>query len=1002
MRLLALSLLLLFSIASPVAVFSQQTYPQAAPSDNRDRAYAFTNATIFSDYKTKLDSATLVIRKGNVVACGKGVAVPKDAVVADCTGKTIYPGLIDLYASGYGLPAQRPENRTFGQQAPQPLSNKKGAYSWNEALRPEFNAAEAFSNDEKAASEWRKLGFGALLTHQADGISRGTGAFVALSDEREHETMLLSRAGNFLSFRKGSSTQNYPSSLMGVVALLRQTYLDADWYKSVGAAEERNLSLEAWNNLQGLPQIFEAADKLDVLRIASIGKEFGKKYVVKTSGDEYQRLNDVKATGQGLVVPLNFPEAEDVSNPFDALNVSLTTLKHWEMAPANPARVAAAGIPFALTAGDLRDKKQFWANLRKAVENGLSEQDALKALTWQPAQFIAVYDKVGSLEPGKVANFFIASGNVFKAESKILDTWVQGKKFDVTEDKLDGVNLLGRYNLRVGNDSYALTVKGKPEAPEAELMRADSSTIKANLSYGNGLVLLTYQPDTTGKKFVSLNGEVRGTNWSGRGALPDGNWTAWSAERTGDAPADRPKRPEKTPATQEPGALVQPFTAFGQLEKPAKSAYLIRNATVWTNEHEGILRNTDVLVSGGKIQRLGRNLPAQNDAIVVDGSGKHLTAGIIDEHSHIAVARSVNEGTQESSAEVRIGDALDSEDINIYRQLAGGVTSSHLLHGSANPIGGQTQLIKLRWGAAPEELKFQNWPGQIKFALGENVKQSNWGDNARTRYPQTRMGVEQVYTDYFTRAQEYARLKKSGKPYRKDLEMEALQEILESKRFITCHSYVQSEITMLMRVAEKFGFKINTFTHILEGYKVADKMAKHGVGGSTFSDWWAYKFEVYQAIPYNAAIMHKQGVNVAINSDDAEMARRLNQEAAKTVMYGGVSEEDAWKMVTLNPAKMLRVDDRVGSVKIGKDADLVLWSDNPLSIYAKAEKTWVDGHRYFDLDEDVKLREWVRQERARIISKMQAEKKPASGGGDRPAQRPREHYHCDSMEDEGN
>lgn len=1001
MRLLAFTLLFLGIIPAHNALFSQQTYPQAAPSDLRDRAYAFTNATILTDYKTKLDSATLVVRKGKVIACGKGVAVPKDAVVTDCAGKTIYPGLIDVYAAGYGMPAQRQDNRAFGQQAPQPLSNKKGAYSWNEALRPEFSAAEAFSNDEKAASEMRKLGFGAVLTHQADGISRGSGAFVLLSDEREHETLLLPRAGHHLSFRKGSSTQNYPSSLMGVVALLRQTYLDADWYKTAGAAEERNLSLEAWNDLQALPQFFEAADKLDVLRIARLGQEFGKKYIVKTNGDEYQRLAEIKATGQSLIVPINFPEAEDVSNPFDALNVSLTTLKHWEMAPANPARLAAQGIPFALTTTDLRDKKQFWANLRKAVENGLSEQDALKALTWQPAQFVNAYTQVGSLEPGKVANFFIASGNVFKAETKILDTWVQGKQFTVTEDKLEGVNLSGKYNLRVGNEAYVLTVKGKAEAPEAELMRPDSSTIKANLSYGNGLILLTYQPDTTGKSFVSLNGELRQTTWTGRGTLPNGTWTAWSAERTGDAPADRPKRSEKPAAAPESGTMIQPFTAFGLREKPAAATYLIQNTTVWTNEKEGILRNTDVLISNGKIQRIGRSLPVPDNAVVVNGKDKHLTAGIIDEHSHIAVARSVNEGTQESSAEVRIGDVIDSEDINIYRQLAGGVTSSHLLHGSANPIGGQTQLIKLRWGAAPEDLKFQNWPGQIKFALGENVKQSNWGDNNRTRYPQTRMGVEQVYTDYFTRAQEYARLKKSGKPYRKDLDLEALQEILESKRFITCHSYVQSEITMLMRVAEKFGFKVNTFTHILEGYKVADKMAKHGVGGSTFSDWWAYKFEVYQAIPYNAAIMHKQGVNVAINSDDAEMARRLNQEAAKTVMYGGVGEEDAWKMVTLNPAKMLRVDDRVGSVKTGKDADLVLWNDNPLSVYAKAEKTWVDGVQYFDRAEDARMQEWVRQERARIISKMQAEKKPAGGGGDRPAQRPREHYHCDSMEDEG-
>ena len=316
-------------------------------------------------------------------------------------------------------------------------------------------------------------------------------------------------------------------------------------------------------------------------------------------------------------------------------------------------------------------------------------------------------------------------------------------------------------------------------------------------------------------------------------------------------------------------------------------------------------------------------------------------------------------------------------------------------------------MIKLRWGAAPEDLKFKNWPGQIKFALGENVKQSNWGDNNRIRYPQTRMGVEQVYVDYFTRAQEYGRLKSSGKPFRKDLEMEALLEILESKRFITCHSYVQSEITMLMRVAERFGFRVNTFTHILEGYKVADKMAKHGVGGSTFSDWWDYKFEVYQAIAYNAAIMHKQGVTVAINSDDAEMARRLNQEAAKAVKYGGVSEEDAWKMVTLNPAKLLRVDDRVGSIKVGKDADLVLWSDHPLSVYAKAEKTWIDGIQYFDRADDEKRREWVQKERARLIQKMQADKKGSGGdkAGARSRRGPREDeqelYHCDSVEDEG-
>ncbi|HNM26681.1 MAG TPA: amidohydrolase, partial [Saprospiraceae bacterium] len=404
-------------------------------------------------------------------------------------------------------------------------------------------------------------------------------------------------------------------------------------------------------------------------------------------------------------------------------------------------------------------------------------------------------------------------------------------------------------------------------------------------------------------------------------------------------------------------------------------------------------------VSDGKIRQIGKNLSAPAGATVIDGTGKHLTAGIIDEHSHIAASRSINEGTQESSAEVRIGDVIDSEDIDIYRQLAGGVTSSHILHGSANPIGGQTQLIKLRWGFAPEELKFRNWTGQIKFALGENVKQSNWGDNFRSRYPQTRMGVEQVYIDYFTRAQAYARLKKSGAPYRTDLEMEALQEILEGRRFITCHSYVQSEITMLMRVAERFNFRVNTFTHILEGYKVADKMARHGVGGSTFSDWWAYKMEVRDAIPQNAAIMSAQGITVSINSDDAEMARRLNQEAAKSVEYGGMKEEDAWKMVTLNPAKLLHVDDRVGSIRVGKDADLVLWNDNPLSVYARAEQTWVDGILFFDRAEDARRQIQVQQERNRIIQKMLNEKK-GGPGGDRPGPQ-KKYYHCEDVEDEG-
>ncbi len=319
---------------------------------------------------------------------------------------------------------------------------------------------------------------------------------------------------------------------------------------------------------------------------------------------------------------------------------------------------------------------------------------------------------------------------------------------------------------------------------------------------------------------------------------------------------------------------------------------------------------------------------------------------------------------------MRIADVIDPEDIQIYRQLSDGVTTAHILHGSCNTIGGQTQLLKLRWGKDAEGMKFTNWDPFIKFALGENVKRSYSPSN--NRFPNTRMGVEQVLVDAFTRAEDY---EKQGAGKRKDLELDALVEILNAKRFITCHSYVQSEINMLMHVADSFHFKVNTFTHILEGYKVADKMKARGAYASTFSDWWAYKAEVEDAIPYNAALMTDVGLTVAVNSDDPEQARHLNQEAAKSIKYGGMTEDQAFKMCTLNPATMLHIADRVGSIKVGKDADVVLWNDNPLSVYATAQKTFVDGVEYYDRQRDSTMRIYIANERNRLVQKMLSAKK---------------------------
>ncbi len=980
-------------------IFAQQTFPNPAPSDPRDGATAYVNATIYKAYNKRIEGATLIVRKGRVEACGTNLPLPKDAAVVDCAGRFIYPAFIDLFAN-YGLPEAKAEGVAPKKQ-PQMLSNKKGAFSWNEALKSEFSAADFFKQDQKSAEEWRKIGFGALLSHRMDGVSRGLGTLVLLGGpEREHEQILTEKAANFLSFKKGTSSQDYPSSLMGCIALVRQAYLDADWYKKEGFKTEKNQSIEAWNDAQDVPQIFEANEKYDIVRIRRIGQEFSKNYIVKTRGDEYQRLDDVKATAQPLIVPLNFPDAYDVEDPFAALQIELKDLKNWELAPTNPGRLEKAGIAFALTTAGLKEKNLFIPNLRKAIEAGLSEEGALKSLTFWPANLVNNYGTVGSLETGKMANFIIANTNLANKDFKILQNVVAGKSLIFND--LNRPDLRGSYNLTIGRDNFSLAVSGTADEPKMEIVRTDSAKIKIKSAWANGTITLSFSQDTVKKETTTLSGATTATEWIGRGTLPDGTWTDWRADfikKLDEKKAEPTKmKPIETPVL---GEIINPWNAFGWSKKPTAEVVLIKNATVWTGEKEGILTATDVLVSKGKIAQMGKNLP-QNDQItrIIDGTGKFLTAGLIDEHSHIACTRGVNEGTQESSAEVRVGDVIDPDDIDIYRQLAGGVTASHILHGSANPIGGQTQLLKLRWGASAEEMKFAGWDPFIKFALGENVKQSNWGDDNTIRYPQSRMGVEQVFEDYFQRAKEYGAVKKSGKIFRKDLEMECLLEILEKKRFITCHSYVQSEIVMLMRLAERFGFRVNTFTHILEGYKVADKMAKHGVGGSSFSDWWDYKWEVYDAIPRNPEAMHDAGVTVAINSDDAEMARRLNQEAAKSVMYGNVSEEEAWKFVTINPAKLLHIDSKTGSIKAGKDADLVLWSENPLSVYAKAEKTWVDGILYFDREEDVKLQAAVRSERARLIQKMLKAKAAGAAGGEKPSA-PKGHYHCDSDGDEG-
>lgn len=989
--------------ATALSAQTETTFKTNGPDDFREGLHAFTNATIWKNYNTKLDSATLVIREGKIEAVGKGIALPQGAIVHDMKGRYIYPSFIDIY-SDYGMPEVK---KAQWDDKPHLESDIKGAYGWNQAIHTDFSAIKNFiANSSPSTEELRKLGFGTVLTHKKDGIARGMGAVVSLGNDKENNLVIKGTASAHYSFNKGSSMQDYPSSLMGSIALLRQTYYDADWYRTTKDKKEYNINLEEWNAQQQLPQIFEAGDDWQkILRADKIGDEFGVQYIIKTNGDEYQRIDEIKATNAKLITTLNFPKAYDVEDPYKAQWVSLDEMKHWELAPTNCAVLAKAGIDFALTTADIEKKEDFLNVLRKAVKHGLDSSIALKALTYNPASFLNVYDQVGSIEPGKRANFFITSKPLFDDKCEINENWIQGKRYDVKA--FEPKDIRGTYQIswcpsgaKCKQIPKELKVSGDIGAPKASITMLDSIKMDVKLGYKENDITLVFNSDKKGSQNkIRLTGFVDHATktWSGKGQYADGQWIDWKAVYMGAPEADTTKaKKDSTDYTKNLGKVIFPFTAYGNEVLPKAENVLLKNATVWTNEKDGILSNADVIIKGDKIAAVGKGL-ACADCKTIDATGKHVTSGIIDEHNHIAISQGVNEGSESSSAEVRIGDVVSSEDINIYRQLAGGVTAAQLLHGSANPIGGQSALIKYRWGYAPEKLKIEGADGFIKFALGENVKQSNWGDMQRVRYPQTRMGVEQTYYNYFTKAREYEAKMKAfnstsftkGKVItvpnmpRRDLELDALVEILNNKRFITCHSYVQSEINMLMHVADSFKFKVNTFTHILEGYKVADKMKAHGVNASTFADWWAYKYEVLDAIPYNAAILTKVGITTAINSDDAEMARRLNQEAAKSVKYGGLTEEQAWKMVTYNPAKMLHLDGRMGSIKAGKDADVVVWSANPLSIYAVCEQTYVDGICFFDYNRDAQMRDWIRSERARLIQRMLDDKK-----GGAPTQEP--------------
>lgn len=900
--------------------------------------HALVGARVVTMPGESLDGGTIILRDGFITAVGKDVSPPADARVWDMRGMTIYAGFIDSYLvlSGTNGPVStgdmEPESSGvraaggagfFGVAGQKPGRGTRGPGYEVARITPQYRAAQDYAPRAKTLEPLRELGFTTGIVAPARGIIRGTSALVALADNSPNEAVMKADVFQHIAFDpEPGEDRPYPGSLMGAIASVRQSLLDARHYTlnhadSLKRPQGRQRpgfdpALEALAPAAGrtMRVAFEPGSALMAHRAARIASELGLDFCLVSSGQEWRRPDLAKATGATFIVPLSFPSLPKLPDEGDWEQVQLDALRAWDWAPENAALLRRQGLEIALTTYGLADKKEFRKNLRLALDRGLSENDALAALTTIPARLCGAERQIGTIEPGKIANLTVVEGNsYFDPEAPVRAVWIDGRVHPIP----------------------AAAPKAANEVAKQEAKPAPAGSEK-----------------------------------------PAGMEAAKKKEQLRECRKARVAR--------------SPLEGRGPLAEPG--AVLIAGATVWTCATNGMLTNAQVLVSGGKILDVGYlgERKTGPGTLVMDGRGLHVTPGLIDAHSHTAILGAVNESTIPSSAMVRIGDVVNSETSHLYEQLAGGVTTVNLLHGSANPIGGQSCVIRLRDGAGPEELVFDAAAPGIKFALGENPKQAGRGDQFTTRFPQTRMGVRTFINNRFTAARDYLAkteqaARESTPPPRRDLELEAIGEILQGRRWIHCHAYRQDEMLMLIRLMESFGVGIGSFGHVLEGYKVADEIAKHGAGASMFSDWWAYKFEVYDAIPYNGSLMRDRGALVSFNSDSSDVARRLYTEAAKAVKYGGTPEVEALKFVTLNPARQLRMEQRVGSLERGKDADFAIWSMSPLDSRTVCLQTWIEGKKYFDRSLDAARTARMEKERADLIAKAKRIAKLSGGAG---------------------
>ena len=924
---IALSVLVPFSLMA-----GNENFPFPGEKPEGVNLHALVGADLQVSPDKRIEKGFILIRNGMIEKVGEGNKTPPGYRNWDMTGKTIYAGFIDPYLltgakAGKLLDLRHDQQHLkatadlsfYGTPSTRPDPGEKGPGFEVSGVHPERKGIDGFEPDEPTWKNLRKHGFTVAHLAPSEGILRGTGPCVLLRDGNPNDLILKEEVAQIMAFDpvgKEQSPQVYPNSLMGALAVIRQAFIDT------GHAEEKSKYLsqktssppylphvgirslqKVLDKKNSFPVWIESGSCLMENRAMSLGKEFGFHPVLIATGDEWRRPDLALSKNHSYVSNLLFPALSKLPEEEDWEQISLDQLRAWDHAPGNPALISAKAKSLSFTTTGV-SLGAFHRNLLQAIARGLSEEQALAALTTNPARICGIEKSAGTLEKGKLANLVVVEGKTYFAKgAQINSTWIEGRPFQ-----------------------YFFDGDEKKDPPKDE-----------NASGNEGEKRIAQFPHSERK------------------------------------------------ALESPPAVL--FTGF----------------KLWTCASDEILTGHDLLVQEGKIAALAPDLKpkAPPGCKIVEGRGKHLTPGLIDCHSHAMILGRVNESTMPSTAMVRIADVINSESINIERQLAGGLTACNLLHGSANPIGGQNAVIKLRLGAAPDGMILKAAPSGIKFALGENVKQANWGDKYTTRFPQSRMGVKTFFANRFTAALQYGSKlheARTGKipPVRRNLELEAIMEIIEGKRLIHCHSYRQDEILVFLRTMESFGVRVGSLQHVLEGYKVADEIARHGAGASTFSDWWAYKFEVYDAIPYVGALMHERGCVVSFNSDSPDHARRMNLEAAKAVKYGRLSETEALKFVTLNPAKQLGIDKWVGSLEVGKDADLAIWSTNPLDYRTLCQQTWIDGRLYYEFKRSREREKSRLKERERLVA--QARKSLGEGGAAEASEEAKEKFFRHSLE----